>query len=317
MKLKMYEEAVISFTSAIHLDEAMVVEHIKKVKDYLALDEYQRSLVDEAQIKPIKPQYAIPYEYRGECYVALGKKDQALKDFNTAIDIDENYGEPYYQRAILKKDNNQKNDACLDLKKASNLGVTKSSDLFVDYFCWDSALGFYKDGLSKFNLGNYAGAISDLTIAMQLNPDSSNAFIKRGMCYYATQKFKEALADYNKALKKDSTNFMIHYQIGLCWYSLEQATKAFEEFAKSLAFNTGHYESYIYRAYCCEMLQNTSSAIFDYGSAIKIKPTNGLPYYKRALLKIELKDEKGGCADFKKAAELGEEDAQSYADGCK
>ena len=52
-----------------------------------------------------------------------------------------------------------------------------------------------------------------------------------------------------------------------------------------------------------------SIAINDLNKAIDIDPEYKVAYYNRGVTKYELKDLKGACEDWKKAAELGDEDA--------
>ena len=56
-------------------------------------------------------------------------------------------------------------------------------------------------------------------------------------------------------------------------------------------------------------LGNNELAIEDYTKAINLDPYNYLPYSLRGNAKIDSEDLKGACADWKKAVELGSEDA--------
>jgi hypothetical protein len=62
-------------------------------------------------------------------------------------------------------------------------------------------------------------------------------------------------------------------------------------------------------------MENFRSACYDYSEAIRIKPKDGLAYYKRGLANQDAKDN-SACKDFKMAASFGLEDAKSLAESC-
>lgn len=56
----------------------------------------------------------------------LDKPDEVLEFYNKAIEVKPKSGIAYYYRGFYKLQHNDKVGACLDLKKAEELGVHKS-----------------------------------------------------------------------------------------------------------------------------------------------------------------------------------------------
>ena len=52
-----------------------------------------------------------------------------------------------------------------------------------------------------------------------------------------------------------------------------------------------------------------AGAIEDYTQVIKINPKDSDAFFNRANIKKEIRDMRGACEDWKKGAELGDEDA--------
>ena len=58
-----------------------------------------------------------------------------------------------------------------------------------------------RNGNSKFERGDYSGAIADYTKAIQLTPGNDDAFYNRGISKRKLGDNKGAIEDYNKALE--------------------------------------------------------------------------------------------------------------------
>jgi tetratricopeptide (TPR) repeat protein len=82
-----------------------------------------------------------------------------------------------------------------------------------------------------------------------------------------------------------------------------------------IRLDPNNYDAYMQRGAACEGIENFKSAIYDYSEAIRIKPKDGLAYYKRGVANQDAKDN-SACKDFKIAYSLGVDDAKLLAEGC-
>ena len=71
----------------------------------------------------------------GLAYEMAGDEDEALKDFNQAIDIDAEYGAAYYSRATLLTKMGQEDSALEEMKMVSQL-----SNLNIESFANDNSV---------------------------------------------------------------------------------------------------------------------------------------------------------------------------------
>ena len=313
---KNFQGAMQDFNSLINKNDAETKKYLKKRLDYEKLTEYEKALIESAELLTERADLAKPYYYRAMCYLGLGNKPDATKDLDIALSIVPKYSDALFERATLKMETGNKDDACIDMRAAADMGSEKAKDAFENNFCWSNSMNYVKEGTTKMNLAQYDAAIVDFNLALKLNPDSASTFIKRGMCWYSMGKFDKAILDFSKAIAIDENKAEYYYRRGLAYYSQEKFQIAFDDFGKAIKLDVNYADAYLYRAYSCEGLNNPKSAIYDYGQVIRIKPDDGLAYYKRGLVKRDMKD-KTCCTDFKKAALLGNEDAVNDADGCK
>lgn len=71
------------------------------------------------------------YINRGSYWATLGLHVQAIKDYDRALDIDDQQPIIYYNRALSKARFFYTYDACLDLKKARDLGLMQANTLMM------------------------------------------------------------------------------------------------------------------------------------------------------------------------------------------
>ncbi|MEW6470098.1 MAG: tetratricopeptide repeat protein [Bacteroidota bacterium] len=313
---KNYQGAMQDFSALINKNDAQTKSYLKKKADYDKLTEYEKALIESAELLTDRPDLAKPYYYRGMCYLGLGNKTNASKDFDMAISILPKYADAMYERASLKMQEGKKDEACIEMRAAADLGSEKAKDAFEDNFCWSASMNYVKEGTTKLNLAQYDAAIIDFNLAIKLSPDSAGIYIKRGQCWYGLGKFDKAILDFTKAISLDENKPEYYYRRGLAFYSQEKFKEASEDFGRAVKLDQNYADAWLYRAYCSEGLNNPKDALYNYGQVIRIKPDDGLAYYKRGLLKRDMKD-KTCCSDFKKSAALGYEDAQADAEGCK
>ena len=96
----------------------------------------------------------------------LGKDEDAIKDYDDAIQLKPDYAEAYYNRGNVKARLGKDEDAIKDYDKAIQLKP-------------DYAEAYDDRGNSKAQLGKHEDAIKDYDKAIQLKPDYVNAIVHR------------------------------------------------------------------------------------------------------------------------------------------
>ena len=106
--------------------------------------ESQETYVAESQIQTVDvskiQEYADPlnyqgdnesnvYLYLGQTNLKLGNREEALKDFDTAISLNPSYSDAYFRRAIINYQINP-DKACPDLQTAIDNGHQSAQELF-------------------------------------------------------------------------------------------------------------------------------------------------------------------------------------------
>jgi tetratricopeptide (TPR) repeat protein len=312
-----YTGAIAAYTTEITKIDADAQRICKLKADYEKMSEFDKMNANQDEIGKSYTDWAKLYYGRAMSNIGLGKKTDAKPDLDMAINLDNTMADAYYQRALIINTKDTKDAACIDMSMAASLGSDKAKAAFDDNFCWNSAMQHYKEGASKITLRNYADAVKELDIAIELCPDSGVYYAKRGQAYLGLGNKTKAVEDFTKATEKSPNSADGFFQLGMYYFNQDDFDKAFDFLTQSLAKDAGNYDAYIARAQCCERQNKMTSAIYDYGQAISIRPQDPEAYYRRALIERDMKDTGKACKDFTKAAQLGNEDAKEYLKECQ
>lgn len=123
----------------------------------------------------------------------LGNREDAIKDYTNAIEIDPNNSFAYYKRGTLKFTLGDKEGAIRDYSRAIEIDPKYAN-------------AYNNRGVAKFALGDKEGAIKDYTKAIEINPICSLFYSNRGLVKYSLGENDGAELDFTKAIKLDPNN---------------------------------------------------------------------------------------------------------------
>lgn len=130
------------------------------------------------------------YSKRGEKYAEQGDDKQAMKDFETAISMDDKLWKAYQNRGVSRAAQGDTKGATSDFEMVIRLNP-------------DYANAWYNRAELKYDQGDFAGALQDYNRAIQLQPNDAGFYNSRGHTQYRMGRFREALSDYNRAVQID------------------------------------------------------------------------------------------------------------------
>jgi tetratricopeptide (TPR) repeat protein len=162
------------------------------------------------------------YNNRGNAYLLLGKYQQAIEDFNKALEQNHNFAKAYNNRGLAYKNLGNYQLAIEDF----SVSIRKNNREPIAYLNRGNvfrSLGDYQKAIEDYSkaieldprkedfynnrgnafliLGQYQKAIGDFNIAIRLNRDNDNAYLNRGITYEILGNFKEALDDYRTSAR--------------------------------------------------------------------------------------------------------------------
>ena len=167
-------------------------------------------------------------------------------------------------------------------------------------------------GNTKYDLGNYTGAIADYDSAIRLNPDYATAYYNRGIAKDDLGQYFAAIADYDIAIRLNPDYANAYNNRGIVKSNLGQHFAAIADFDIAIRLKPDHAEAYYNRGLAKGMLGQHFAAIADYDSTIRLKPDYATAYYNRGNAKYKLDQHFAAIADYDIAIRLNPDYAQAY-----
>lgn len=309
-----YKLAADYYSRYIKSFEAKLPDYLSKIHSYDTSTAYEKSSLFPGF--SVNHEWAVGYYKLGMANLNNNEFTQAGKDFDVAVEIDSQFPEALLQKGLSIKGKG-KNEACKYISKARWLSDTMKAAkaAYRDNFCWMCGIEYFSKGKTEVDLKQFDEGLQNLNQAISYCRDSANYYAYRGIAYEGLGKLDSAIDDYTLSIKMDSTNYMGYYRRALTYEQKQKYKEAFNDLTKVLIRNPKFADAYMHQAADCENLGMVESALYDYQQLIHLKPSEGISWFKLGLRKKKMGED--ACDYFQKAADLGCDEAQSYADDCK
>ncbi len=228
----------------------------------------------------------------------------ALRDLDSAIKIDSNSAEAYFQSSSLYFRKGNYSNALENINKTLKLDTSKIDALYNKGLC-----------LLKLNKLDEASFVFSKVILK--DSTKKNAYLYRSNVYYMQSKFTLAIDDQSKLLQLDPTNSAGYYTRGLSYFKIASYQNAIYDLTQALKLNRHEAEINYYRAKAFYFIGYYKDAINDYNLLITLRPDYAHLYYERGECLFKLSDYKNACADFQHALNMGYPVSKDLISKCK
>jgi tetratricopeptide (TPR) repeat protein len=249
--------------------------------------------------------------YFASAYAKYRRSDyqNALSDYNKAIEINLNYTAAYYFRGLIKYGHlGDFNGALADFNRAIEIQP-------------DYAFAYNLRGEIFYNvLGEPQKAFADYNRAIEILPDFAAAHSNLGFLKCKSYKDRSgADAHFNTAINIDSELDHVYYNRAFCWdmHRDPRISEIDNDYSRAITLNPRNYDYYVRRGFLRQerfsiFVVNSGGNIFyrspsqlaleDYNSAIRLQPSYAGAYYYRGNLKeLFLNDIQGAFVDYNTA----------------
>jgi len=138
-----------------------------------------------------------------------GRYDEAIQEFNKAIEIDSKYPSGYFYRGNTYADKGDPENAnsyynrgiCYSEKRDFDKAIadyTRTIEIDPNY-----AFAYYNRGLAYGRKGEHERTIADCTKAIEIEPDHTKSYSVRGIAYSYIGEFSNAINDFKKLIELD------------------------------------------------------------------------------------------------------------------
>lgn len=167
-----------------------------------------------------------------------------------------------------------------------------------------NAQAYFMRGMIARDKGDTTGAIKEMQLAVQMDPDYYNAYILLGDMS-AAQNNPLAVDFYANALKIQPTSIEALYHLGMYYQNTQQTQLAVNTYLSILQLNPMHFDAHYNLGYVYTFQTDSiETGLKYYDLAIRDNPNEARGYFGRGRCYEELGDYKKASADYSKALEL-------------
>lgn len=159
----------------------------------------------------------------------------------------------------------------------------------------------YKEAIVKYD---------SALIYASTKKDSALILYKIGRNLHFSNKTKQAIKILHRSLRLDSDNAQAMGLMGFLYGFLGDYDQALSILNSAINIDSSFIDNYYYRGLVNTLLYNFPKAIEDFDNYIINNSNYAKAYYDRGAAKLGTQKLSDACADFKKALELGYEDAE-------
>ncbi|NIM11766.1 MAG: tetratricopeptide repeat protein [Candidatus Aminicenantes bacterium] len=255
------------------------------------LKDFQKAVEDYDRALQLAPNYFQAYRGRAEAKAGLRDYKGAVEDYNIALRMNPKDSQLYVLRAISKAESGNLQGAIADLTESLRLKP--------------NAKIYNRRADVKARLKDFNGALMDINEAIKLTPDDHVLYNNRGVLKADSGDLEGAVADYTECIKRNPDYALAYKNRGGDLFKMKKYSEARDDLTKAVELNPKDVVSYSMLGEVKFELRDFPGAIKAFDEAIRLNPNSADDYYKRGMVKLILRYREGGCADLRKAHELG------------
>jgi tetratricopeptide (TPR) repeat protein len=199
------------------------------------------------------------YAGRGEAYAARDQLDPALADFNEAVRIDPGHVQGHRLRAASLSRLGQNENALADLDALIRANPTDAGAL-------------KNRGGVLVRMGKYEQAIKDLDEALELDPRRVSALLNRGAAYNELHQYERAITDLDEAIRLDPNHSAARTNRGLAQLALGRYERGIDDLSEAIRLDPKNAVAHFNRAEAYVRLGQLDRAVDDFDATTRLAP---------------------------------------------
>jgi len=215
---------------------------------------------------------------RASAWWALGKQEEAMDDFNAAIEKGYQEAHAYSSRGLFHAARGDHAAAIRDYDQA----------LEVDP---DDVTPMINRAAVHMAQGQFPSAIEDYSAALEVRQDNASLLRQRAIAYKAAGKLVEAVADFDRIVDMNPEDVAAVMGRGYVRFQQREFAAAASDFSAALELDDQDPVAWNNRGYNRYQLGKSAAALKDYNQAIKLAPNYALAHQNRAWLLATAEDE--------------------------
>lgn len=239
---------------------------------------------------------------KGDSCISAKNPSIALQYYSRAIELDSKCSICYYKRGAVYAQEGYFSEAIQDLYYTSLLRVSQKDYILENTF---TLLGDCHKAQNEPEK-----ALENYTNALLLNAKNQPALEAHFYCLLGLKKYEQALTDIKRYQKITKDKSKVQFLYGTYFTKVNQLTKANKSFTKAILLKPSEGSYYLERGKLLSTQENYTDAILNFSKAIELDQNNDEALVQRGIAYHKVNNILAGCADFSRAAYLGNDEAR-------
>lgn len=271
-----------------------------RARCYLELKRFDQARADAEHAIALEPGHAPAWYNRGSARASIGDLAGAHADFSKAIELRADYGAAY------------RNLGAVLLYMNRHFASADAYDRAIAEGEGDSAtLG--GRGVCRVCCGRVGEGISDLTEAIEMDPNNANLYVNRADAHLKLHRYDRALADADRALGVDCKLATAWVVRGAALGAVNRFDEALQAFDASIELDPALPDPYVARSVLENNRGNATVALADAYRALQLDPKCVKALTIRGSISARRGDRVAAINDFNAAISINENDSESIA----
>ena len=169
----------------------------------------------------------------------------------------------------------------------------------------DYEAAYTNRGVAYVGKGDFAAALEDFNIVIDLNPADADAYVNRGIAYDGKGDVAAALGDFNKAIELSPEYADAYTNRGVAYVGKGDIAAALGDFNKAIELSPEYATAYYNRGNAYADKGDIAAALGDYSKAIELSPEYADAYGYRGVVWLHLKEWEKAQVDLMTAKNKG------------
>ena len=304
-----FNKAKKDFDKAIEIDPNNDDFYNSRANFYHYFQKYKEATLDFNKAIDISPKNIINYFDRADHFLDIGEYDRSISDYFRCIDLDEEFSieNGVYNNIAVSYERSSRYTEAINF-------YSKQIEFLPDALAYINRAGVYADNLNEFQK-----AKSDLTKAINFDPNDDYTYYTRGFLYLKSLlNYKDALNDFNSALEINPKNKFAFFERANTYVGLKNYEMAIQDFIKAEKLDSDNelkssFRLYNQMAITYDHVSDKEKVLEYLNKQINFTPSYSLAYRNRGIFYWwDLSNYKMALADFNKTIEVSPNDSSNY-----
>jgi len=238
---------------------------------------YDEAIAEYNKAIELNKNFANAYSNRGRAYYMKKEYDRAVADYTTAIELDPETVAHYGGRGSAYFNKKQYPLAIQDFNRALELdpqSTVSSTNRDAAISLLTDAEEFNRQGAILADTGKYDEAITFFSKSVAVYPYYTSAYTNRGLVYIVKKEYALAITDFDSAIKLNSEYALAYSGRGLAYIYTERFEEAVADLDKALQIDPEDADTWNNLGVAQEQLGELNAAEESFEVALELDSDN-------------------------------------------